>query len=274
MGSNRTKAWDFVLANPAEILAPDCVTPVGSIVRTRSSGCFGKRHQLSRLHRIIALKQLGLSLGQIGTHLDDLSAEHLRGMLLMKRAELQEHLSAVDERLTQVELRIHYIEREDHVTADIFVKTVPELRVAAIRCDAPGLDFYNMAALIAPAFRELHERLEAAGVRPNGPSFIFYEMGPDDGLLPRVAVDIGDQQIPVDDALVGVMLPRIEAAATVLDGLALSAESHDVVGPVYGELARWDEDQSYAIRGPGRDVFVDRVEGKVILELQLPVERG
>jgi DNA-binding transcriptional MerR regulator len=50
-------------------------------------------HQLPRLHRIIALKDLGLSLRQLAPLLDELSAEQLRGMLLLKRAELREQLT-------------------------------------------------------------------------------------------------------------------------------------------------------------------------------------
>ncbi len=45
-------------------------------------------YQLSRVHRIVALKDLGLSLEQLRPLLDDLSAGQLEGMLRLKRAEL------------------------------------------------------------------------------------------------------------------------------------------------------------------------------------------
>ncbi len=49
--------------------------------------------QLPRLNRIIALKDLGLTLDQIAQLLkDDLSAEQLRGMLMMKQADLEQEL--------------------------------------------------------------------------------------------------------------------------------------------------------------------------------------
>ncbi|MFD3937000.1 helix-turn-helix domain-containing protein, partial [Streptomyces sp. NPDC058618] len=45
--------------------------------------------QLARLNRVIALKELGFSLDQVGTILDErVSAEELRGMLRLRRAEL------------------------------------------------------------------------------------------------------------------------------------------------------------------------------------------
>jgi DNA-binding transcriptional MerR regulator len=45
--------------------------------------------QLPRLYRIMALKELGLSLEQIGRLLDgEVSTEQIRGMLRLKQAEL------------------------------------------------------------------------------------------------------------------------------------------------------------------------------------------
>jgi DNA-binding transcriptional MerR regulator len=51
--------------------------------------------QLSRLNRIVALKDLGFTLQQIQLILDDkLSVEELRGMLRLRQAELQQPLAA------------------------------------------------------------------------------------------------------------------------------------------------------------------------------------
>jgi DNA-binding transcriptional MerR regulator len=51
--------------------------------------------QLSRLHRILALKDLGFSLEQIARVLNEgVSAEQLRGMLRLRQAEAQQHQSS------------------------------------------------------------------------------------------------------------------------------------------------------------------------------------
>lgn len=63
--------------------------------------------QLPRLNRILALKDLGFSLEQIGQVLaDDLTVEQLRGMLKLKRAEAEQRLAAEQERLTRIETRL------------------------------------------------------------------------------------------------------------------------------------------------------------------------
>jgi len=77
----------------------------------------GYRHysadQMPRLNRILALKDLGLSLAQIGELLDgDLPAEQIRGMLRMKQAEVKDRVKEEQARLDRVERRLNQIEQE------------------------------------------------------------------------------------------------------------------------------------------------------------------
>lgn len=68
--------------------------------------------QLPRITRILTLKDLGLSLEQIGRLLeDDLSMSELRGMLRLKRVEIQERLHEEQDRLARVEARLREIEK-------------------------------------------------------------------------------------------------------------------------------------------------------------------
>jgi DNA-binding transcriptional MerR regulator len=64
--------------------------------------------QLPRLNRILALKDLGPSLEQVGRLLDgeDPQASELPAMLAMRRADLYEELREGQERLARVEARL------------------------------------------------------------------------------------------------------------------------------------------------------------------------
>src|ERR1700688_1398315 len=63
--------------------------------------------QLPRLNSILALKELGLSLEQIGPLVDNaISQTELRGMLLMKRAHVEQSLHEEHARLRRIESRI------------------------------------------------------------------------------------------------------------------------------------------------------------------------
>ena len=70
--------------------------------------------QLSRLNRILALKDLGFSLQQIGQVLNEgVSPEQLHGMLRLKRAVLQQHITDEQDRLARIEARLKTIDMED-----------------------------------------------------------------------------------------------------------------------------------------------------------------
>ena len=70
--------------------------------------------QLPRLNRILALKDLGLSLEQVGSLLavEEPPASELRVMLAVRRADLEQELHEGRERLARVEARLRQIERE------------------------------------------------------------------------------------------------------------------------------------------------------------------
>lgn len=74
--------------------------------------------QLPRLNKILALKELGLSLDQIKRVLDDNSSiEEIHGMLTLKKAEAEQRLREELERFRYIESRIRQI-NEQGVLAD------------------------------------------------------------------------------------------------------------------------------------------------------------
>jgi DNA-binding transcriptional MerR regulator/effector-binding domain-containing protein len=229
-------------------------------------------HQLPRLHRIMALKELGLTLGQIRPIVDDMTPETLRGMLLMKRAELEQRVNEVQTRLAGVEQRLRYIEQEKTMDIEILAKDIPQLQVAAVGIGKPGLRFANFddgwSGDVVSTFFILAERLERAGVTDSGPAFLFYLVREDGDLDPYVAVDMGNRELAGDE-VTNMVLPPTKAVSTVVDygGPA----SHAAIGPIYGELARWAEDQGYDVTGPGRDILISYEDG-FVMEHQLPVK--
>lgn len=63
--------------------------------------------QLSRLHRILALKDFGFSLEQIAICLEEtLTAEQMRGMLLLRQAEQRVRVEEEHDRLGRLQSRI------------------------------------------------------------------------------------------------------------------------------------------------------------------------
>lgn len=95
--------------------------------------------QLPRLNRILALKDLGFTLDQIANLLrDDVFPEEIRGMLTIKKAQIEQSLREEVERLHHVEMRLDQIEHEGEVWArDIVLKRVPPSPFLSIRQQGP-----------------------------------------------------------------------------------------------------------------------------------------
>src|SRR5512138_940620 len=91
--------------------------------------------QLPRLYRILALKDLGFSLEEIGHLLEgELSTEQMRGMLKLRQAEIRQRVEEEAERLERVEHWLGEIEQEDFVSRyDIVIKKIEPIKVASVR---------------------------------------------------------------------------------------------------------------------------------------------
>src|SRR5205814_6689507 len=67
--------------------------------------------QLASLHRLVALRDLGLSLQQIGEVLpEDPTVDQLRCMLRLRRAELEQQLTEDETRLRRVEAHLRALD--------------------------------------------------------------------------------------------------------------------------------------------------------------------
>ena len=67
--------------------------------------------QLPRLHRILALKELGLTLEQIARLVDEeISTAEIRGMLALKKAQVEQAVHQELTRLRHIEARLQQID--------------------------------------------------------------------------------------------------------------------------------------------------------------------
>jgi DNA-binding transcriptional MerR regulator len=238
--------------------------------------------QLPRLNRILALKDLGLSLEHIAMLLNDnLSAEQIRGMLRLKQVEVQEHVQEEQARLARVEARLRQIEQEGKMpTNEVVLKKVEPLRVAAVRGIVPSYPQQDML------WRELDAYLARHKVNPVGPCLTVYH---DTEYRERdVDVEVCEPVVgsPPSEGRVKVYdLPALEKAACILHHGDFSN-----VGATYDALIKWIETNGYRIVGSNREVYLLAVPYPVtdvqypaqfltdkdanrVTEIQFPVEK-
>ncbi|MFD5204241.1 MerR family transcriptional regulator [Streptomyces sp. NPDC058375] len=231
--------------------------------------------QLARLNRIIALKDLGFTLQQVGAVLDEqVGPEELRGMLRLRRAELAEAAAAARARLARVEARLRSIESEGHMPADdVVIKTVPAVRVAELTGTAASYQPEDIGPVIGPLYERLFPLLEGAGVRPTGPGIARYEDAPGGGgaIVVHAGVTVSAPVGAVGDTGVRVVeLPAFEAATIVHRG------AMDDVLPATHTLARWLDANGYRSTGYSREVNLECPADRSawVTELQEPVVKA
>ncbi|MCT9934886.1 MerR family transcriptional regulator [Planotetraspora sp. A-T 1434] len=241
----------------------------------------GYRHyqadQLRRLNRIIALKDLGLTLEKVADILDDkVGVAELHGMLRLRRAQLEAQLSADAARLTRVEVRLRMIEEEGHMnTEDVVLKQVAPARVAELSAPAASYEGEDIGPVIGPLYEEIWRRMEVAGVRSSGAPIAYYVAAPGptgDGqaVMVHAAVQVA-RDTSADWDFDVLDLPGIESAATIVHrGPMDEADGSMQI------LARWIDDNGYKPVGYAREVclqFDRQNPANWVHEFQLGVSR-
>jgi len=245
------------------LLEPVCVDPATGY-RYYEAG------QLSRLNRIVALKDLGFTLHQVASILDDqVTTAELRGMLKLRQAELQEQIATDAARLAQVEVRLAAIESEASEPAPVMVRPIAAARVAELTGTAAGYEPQFITPVMQPLYHELTHRLCTAGIAITGPGVAYYEDASDEAGAIKVHAALPVALPPSDEqGFCVVDLREIPAAATLIHH-----GSMDNVLPSIQALARWIDASGYQSLGYAREVTLKfgEVRDEWLTELQEPV---
>lgn len=226
--------------------------------------------QLARLNRILALKDLGLTLEQTAQMLDKgLTTNQLRKLLRQKRAELTQNIQQAEDRLVRVEARLKQIEMEGKMPDyEITIKELPPIKVASVRGIIPT--FSQQGHLWAV----LEKEMKRQGARESGPCFTRYLDSEyrDHDIQAEVCIPIeGDcaesGQMSVQELPGGVW------AVTVHHGPFNSLSN------AYAALLNWIEVNGYRINGPEREIYLktgvplSQDDPSYVTEIQFPVAR-
>ncbi|MEU4197403.1 MerR family transcriptional regulator [Kribbella sp. NPDC026611] len=223
--------------------------------------------QLADLNRIVALKELGFSLEQVGEMIaDKVGPAELRAMLTLRRAQLETAVAESQSRLTQVESRLRGLESEQF---DVVVKELPAVRLVGLTATAGSFTPDDITPVVRPLCAELGRRLEGADVRPSGRLTCLYarnEQAEDEVVVRATvpaAVDAGSNL----NGLEVIDLPAVQAATLVHRGAI------DQVLPAWQALALWLADNSHQPAEPARELYLDIPENpdEWVTELQEPL---
>ncbi len=237
--------------------------------------------QLSRLHRILALRDLGLSLGQINTLLTEeaLPQAQLQEMLRKKQREVEAALREEGTRLQRIDAHLRRLARPEPAPAyDVVLKKVPRQDLLTVRRVVPTLE--QMPSYRSEMLQQLYRLIEIERLSPGQEVVAYHLQGYDERHI---------------DMSVAVVLPEGEYRETVLlppfEKLELPAASQVAsivhngsildIPEVVSELFLWLGVNGFASNGPYREIHLfgremevcaDDVRTPVVFEILVPVE--
>lgn len=245
--------------------------------------------QLPRIHRIMALKEMGLSLEQIGIMLEkELSTEEMRGILHFKQSEIQQEMREAQRQLAMVEFRLRMIEAEvNFPELDVVMKRLEPMRV---------LSFFDRTEVVLSLEDALAHRERMAGILKKAiadsviqHTGVVIDIFLGETILPFHSPELGERQheilLGVTETQEAVALegigqlkarnePAVESAATLF-----LKQTSDLAGFVEPAtlLRRWAIMHGYQPQGlmrffHHRGPLQTNNSAEFVIEAQLPVD--
>ncbi|GAB2178466.1 MerR family transcriptional regulator [Dongia sp. agr-C8] len=232
--------------------------------------------QLGALNRILALKDLGLSLDEVARLVKgEISPEEIRGMLTLKKLELERSLSEDANRLRNIESRLLQIEEQGGMQDyEVIVKSAEAQPYLALR--RTFLSFPEVVATVGALAQQVGPRLPESGK---------------DNIVVVAHSDFDEEALDLEIGYAlkhdGVTLPRVPGFDLTLRTLPAAPSLATLVrrGPghqshiAYGALGVWMSANQYQIDGPSREVLLELPfrrpgQDEMVMEVQFPVTRA
>lgn len=193
--------------------------------------------QLPRVHRILALRELGLSLEQIAIMLDEeVSPDEIRGMLALRRAEALQQMREAKRQLSLIEFHLNMIEAETNFPQlDILVKKLEPMRFLSFF--APAHPSYEVGIKhMRTTANSIKQAIAAGTIKYTGVTLDIFH---GETLLSFADPDLGDRQ---HEILLGV---TAEQEPFTLEGIGRLAIKEEPPVPVAATLiVNGPQDQS------------------------------
>jgi DNA-binding transcriptional MerR regulator len=235
--------------------------------------------QLPRLNRILALKDLGLSLDQIGDLLKrDLPPDQLRGMLMLKQAEMEQEMQAMQAQMRRVEARLKQIEREGQPSPyEIVIKSVEAQTIASCRKRVP--DLAAMVDYRCAMYRTLYRWLADNDITPQEHELAIYTNAEyvETDIDMELATPVDPRTLkstPPPDIITIRELPAVDTLASVIH----KGDMWDI-GQAMAALYSWIGSHGYVSAGPYRELHLfwrelevaDDAFRNIVIEVQIPI---
>ncbi|MBE9029166.1 MerR family transcriptional regulator [filamentous cyanobacterium LEGE 11480] len=229
--------------------------------------------QLAQLNRILALKDLGFSLEQVKHLLEDaISPAEIRGMLVLKKAQIEQNLQAEAARLRVVESRLKQLEHQGIGQDDVVLKSLPAQPFLSLR--QTFRDLNSTLSAVNTIGQSVAQQVPQAALGRFA-AVIYGELYENQdwdlefGFLLNQSLDL-TVPLPNDTMMTVRELPPVPTAVT-----AMRFGGPENGHLSYSAIGTWAETNQYQLIGPGREVFIvppqPGHESEMVVEIQFPV---
>jgi effector-binding domain-containing protein len=225
--------------------------------------------QLAQLHRILALRDFEFSLEQIAELLSEgVTAEQMRGMLLLQQQELEQRVRDEGDRLSRLSSRIHVIERENEMAYDVILKNLPKQKIASVREVVPAY------TAVGSLYGKVASGLGPAMANVTVPVAIWHDREYKEKDVDAEAGFYLRHDVPAAPGVEVHDLPETTAAAVIHNG------SYQRLREAYDALLKWVAANDYQIAGPIRELYlhstkpVRQDDETYVTEIQVPVVKA
>ncbi len=226
--------------------------------------------QLPRLNRIVALKDLGLSLAEVSQLLDGtLALDRVAAILRARQAELEQRLQEGQRQLAGLEEWLKTAEKEVKMPVyEVVLKKVDCLGVVSVREVIPTYGD------IGRLYGELFGYLGSQGIGPAGPPLAICH---DDEYREKdvdmeAAVPVAGKA-PGNDRVKFKELPAVAQMACVTH-----VGGYDSISQAYNAIMAWIDKNGYRITDHDREIYLvgpgQAEPASYVTEVQLPVEKA
>ena len=223
-------------------------------------------NQLIKLHKIVSLRQAGLSIDEIKRILSGSDAQNI---LEKRKAEILETLHEGTDQLSRIEFILQDKEKESPMNYDAAIKEIPECVVYSKKFTAPNYDaYFELVPKIGTCVTEKYPDLKCA---VPAYCFIVYLDGEykENDFNVEFCEAVDSLRPDFDDITFKKMEP-----VTVVS--VLHRGDYSSISQAYAFVFQWIEENNYILTGNPRENYIDGIWNKEskeewLTELQVPV---
>jgi DNA-binding transcriptional MerR regulator len=213
--------------------------------------------QLPRLNQIILLKDLGFTLEHVRALLDEnLSPEEVKGMLRLRKAEVEQRIADERARLAQLEAELaRYDQAETRPAYNVILREVPSQWMATLRQVVSEQD-----ANIGRMFDQVEAFVSARDARAaSSPMMLFHDAEySEQNLDVEIAVPV-TQPLSVESPGEGegdcpIQVRFVAGSASM--ACAVYTGGYEKTAEVLSSILVWMERNDYVADGPYREVYL------------------